>query len=162
MSSVQGEFRCSRCGGLGFYDFNCNSQENYEMCRVCGMTVSDVLERDKDGEVVFNKDGSPKWTHNQYGGCGVAYEVYSPAGGIPFGRFYSLTTAKWSELRKIVKLWKRCESLGTNKGFDIKNSYIFKYDSKRHKPRVAFGGKYAKTCLKEKMQLAEEFKEENV
>lgn len=72
MSSVQGAKMCPKCGGVMFYEFNCNTSEEDRLCTRCGFTQKWFLVRDEQGNLVTNKDGKFIMDYTEKLGYGIA------------------------------------------------------------------------------------------
>lgn len=71
MSSVQGEKKCPKCGGVMFYDFDCNTTEEHRMCLRCGLTQAWDLLWNEDGTVKKKEDGTWLGNYTETVGYGV-------------------------------------------------------------------------------------------
>lgn len=58
MSSIQGEEKCPRCGGIMLTNFDCNTAEENRICTRCGFEQNWFLLRNEDGAVQVKEDGT--------------------------------------------------------------------------------------------------------
>ena len=72
MGSVMDWIECPQCGGSMFTDYYYKSCEEYWVCKRCGKHGKVELVRDDERNVVFDKDGKPKYCEEDVAGFGCA------------------------------------------------------------------------------------------
>jgi hypothetical protein len=141
MSSVQGEDRCDRCGGVRSWVYESRSGDWWVMCHRCGFEESENLISDEDGYPDVDEEGYYRYEHVVQQGRG-AYFLHPREGGIcPFGGlaedFRPELLAEAFDIDEIERV------------FDPSRSYIAYYDEQNGTVSVLWGDAEPALCEQE-------------
>lgn len=72
MASTQGDMACPKCGMKMFYDYNCNTSEEFRTCLCCGTTQTWILQRDEQKKIKRDENGKWMYSYSETVGYGTA------------------------------------------------------------------------------------------
>lgn len=73
MSSVQGEKKCPKCGGVMLYEFNCKTIEEHSTCCRCGFRQQWAPLWNEDRRMKLNEEGNCIGVCKEIPGYGAAF-----------------------------------------------------------------------------------------
>lgn len=117
MSSVQGEKKCPKCGGVMIYEFDCHTSEEDRCCLRCGFTQQWFLLRNEDGTVKQDERGMWLGDYSETVGYGAVYILAKNGCGYSYALKEPLTEGEQQELIENYQ-----------KGKIDKRSYAVTYD----------------------------------